>query len=46
MYAIRSYYEEAGVPLPIPGDLFIAAAGFLAYRGQAAGPAIVSYNFV
>jgi membrane protein DedA with SNARE-associated domain len=27
--------EEAGVPLPVPGDLFIAAMGFLAYRGQA-----------
>jgi len=36
------FVEEAGVPLPIPGDLFIAAAGFLAYRGQAAGPAIVA----
>jgi len=28
--------EEAGVPLPIPGDLFIAAMGFLAHRGGAA----------
>lgn len=28
--------EEAGVPLPIPGDLFIAAMGFMAYRAQAA----------
>ena len=28
--------EEGGVPLPIPGDLFIAAMGFLAHRGLAA----------
>lgn len=28
--------EEAGVPLPLPGDLFIAAMGFLAHRGAAA----------
>lgn len=28
--------EEAGVPLPIPGDLFIAGMGFLAQRGGAA----------
>jgi membrane protein DedA with SNARE-associated domain len=28
--------EEAGVPLPIPGDLFIAAMGFMAHRGAAA----------
>ncbi|MBK9518584.1 MAG: DedA family protein [Anaeromyxobacter sp.] len=28
--------EEAGVPLPIPGDLFIAAMGFMAQRGGAA----------
>jgi len=27
--------EEAGVPLPVPGDLFIAAMGFLALGGQA-----------
>jgi membrane protein DedA with SNARE-associated domain len=27
--------EEAGVPLPIPGDAFIAAMGFLAHRGAA-----------
>jgi membrane protein DedA with SNARE-associated domain len=27
--------EEAGVPLPIPGDLFIAAMGFMAHRGAA-----------
>ena len=27
--------EEAGVPLPIPGDLFIAAMGFLASTGRA-----------
>jgi membrane protein DedA with SNARE-associated domain len=27
--------EEAGVPLPVPGDLFIAAMGFLAHRGGA-----------
>jgi membrane protein DedA with SNARE-associated domain len=26
--------EEAGVPLPIPGDLFIAAMGFLASTGR------------
>jgi membrane protein DedA with SNARE-associated domain len=36
------FVEEAGVPLPVPGDLFIAAAGFLAYRGKAAGPAVVA----
>jgi membrane protein DedA with SNARE-associated domain len=34
--------EEAGVPLPVPGDLFIAAAGFLAYSGKASGPAVVA----
>lgn len=28
--------EEAGVPLPVPGDLFIAAMGFLARSGDAA----------
>lgn len=28
--------EEGGVPLPVPGDLFIAAMGFLAFGGQAA----------
>jgi membrane protein DedA with SNARE-associated domain len=28
--------EEAGVPLPIPGDLFIAAMGFMAHQGAAA----------
>jgi membrane protein DedA with SNARE-associated domain len=28
--------EEAGVPLPIPGDLFIAAMGFLASTGRGA----------
>lgn len=27
--------EEAGVPLPIPGDLFIAAMGFLGSSGRA-----------
>ena len=27
--------EEAGVPLPVPGDLFIAAMGALAYQGRA-----------
>jgi membrane protein DedA with SNARE-associated domain len=27
--------EEAGIPLPIPGDLFIAAMGFLASTGRA-----------
>ena len=27
--------EEAGVPLPLPGDLFIAAMGFLASSGRA-----------
>jgi membrane-associated protein len=27
--------EEAGVPLPLPGDLFIAAMGFLAHAGRA-----------
>lgn len=27
--------EEAGVPLPLPGDLFIAAMGFLAHSGRA-----------
>ncbi len=26
--------EEAGVPLPIPGDLFIAAMGFMASTGR------------
>jgi membrane protein DedA with SNARE-associated domain len=26
--------EEGGVPLPVPGDLFIAAMGFLAYQGR------------
>ncbi len=30
------FAEEAGVPLPIPGDLFIAAMGFLASTGRAA----------
>ena len=29
------FAEEAGVPLPIPGDLFIAAMGFLASTGRA-----------
>jgi membrane protein DedA with SNARE-associated domain len=28
--------EEAGVPLPVPGDLFIAAMGVMAQRGGAA----------
>lgn len=28
--------EEGGLPLPLPGDLFIAAMGFLAFSGQAA----------
>lgn len=28
--------EEAGIPLPVPGDLFIAAMGFMAHRGGAA----------
>jgi membrane protein DedA with SNARE-associated domain len=28
--------EEGGIPLPIPGDLFIAAMGFLAHRDRAA----------
>jgi membrane protein DedA with SNARE-associated domain len=27
--------EEAGVPLPVPGDLFIAAMGFMAHAGRA-----------
>jgi membrane protein DedA with SNARE-associated domain len=27
--------EEGGVPLPVPGDLFIAAMGFLAWQGRA-----------
>ncbi len=36
------FVEEAGVPLPIPGDLFIAAAGFLAYQGKTSGPAVVA----
>jgi len=27
--------EEAGIPLPLPGDLFIAAMGFLAHSGRA-----------
>lgn len=36
------FVEEAGVPLPVPGDLFIAAAGFLAWHGRASGPAIVA----
>lgn len=30
--------EEAGLPLPIPGDLFIAAAGFLAHGHPEAFP--------
>ncbi|WP_242341339.1 DedA family protein [Anaeromyxobacter sp. SG66] len=30
------FVEEAGVPLPLPGDLFIAAMGFLAHGGRAA----------
>jgi membrane protein DedA with SNARE-associated domain len=29
------FAEEAGLPLPIPGDLFIAAMGFLASTGRA-----------
>lgn len=29
------FAEEAGIPLPIPGDLFIAAMGFLACTGRA-----------
>lgn len=36
------FVEEAGVPLPVPGDLFIAAAGFLAYRGRGSGVAVVA----
>lgn len=36
------FVEEAGVPLPVPGDLFIAAAGFLAHRGRAAGLPVVA----
>lgn len=28
--------EEAGIPLPLPGDLFIAAMGFLAHSHRAA----------
>jgi membrane protein DedA with SNARE-associated domain len=31
------FAEEAGVPLPIPGDLFIAAMGFLASTASASG---------
>jgi len=27
--------EEGGLPLPVPGDLFIAAMGFLAFQGSA-----------
>jgi membrane-associated protein len=27
--------EEGGIPLPVPGDLFIAAMGFLAHQGRA-----------
>jgi membrane-associated protein len=30
------FVEEAGVPLPVPGDLFIAAMGVLAHAGGAA----------
>lgn len=30
------FAEEAGVPLPLPGDLFIAAMGFLAHSQRAA----------
>jgi membrane-associated protein len=30
------FVEEAGIPLPLPGDLFIAAMGFLAHGGRAA----------
>jgi membrane protein DedA with SNARE-associated domain len=30
--------EEAGIPLPIPGDLFIAAMGFLSYGRPSAFP--------
>jgi membrane protein DedA with SNARE-associated domain len=29
------FLEEAGVPLPLPGDLFIAAMGFMARQGRA-----------
>lgn len=29
------FAEEAGLPLPVPGDLFIAAMGFLACSGRA-----------
>ncbi|HET6437845.1 MAG TPA: DedA family protein [Anaeromyxobacter sp.] len=29
------FIEEAGIPLPVPGDLFIAAMGFLASTGRA-----------
>jgi len=36
------FVEEAGVPLPVPGDLFIAAAGFLVYGGRGSGPGIVA----
>jgi membrane protein DedA with SNARE-associated domain len=32
------FAEEAGLPLPVPGDLFIAAMGFLAHTGAAAFP--------
>lgn len=34
--ALVIFAEEAGVPLPVPGDLFIAAMGFLASTGRAA----------
>ncbi|HSN91784.1 MAG TPA: DedA family protein [Anaeromyxobacteraceae bacterium] len=34
--------EEAGVPLPVPGDLFIAAAGFLAHGRPGAFPGVAA----
>lgn len=36
------FAEEAGVPLPIPGDLFIAAMGFIASTGRASFPPVVA----
>jgi membrane protein DedA with SNARE-associated domain len=36
------FVEEAGVPLPIPGDVFIAAMGVLASRGHASFPLVVA----
>jgi membrane protein DedA with SNARE-associated domain len=36
------FVEEAGLPLPVPGDLFIAAAGFIAHSGKTGGLQVVA----